>query len=88
MKSYGMKSVNRAIDEIVKLREGEEAFNEMKKIDESVSINPNWNKRWWLEEKRKELDERIREICNINGDGEEVRGASNNVVSSNKHIDN
>ena len=49
-KGFKNKSIGRAIDEIVKLREGEEAFDDMVAIDRKMSQNHNWNKVWYLEE--------------------------------------
>ena len=43
-KHWDNKSVGRAIDDIVRLREGDEAFIEMRKIDEAQSPNVNLNK--------------------------------------------
>ncbi len=58
LKSRQQKSVARAIDTIVKEREGEKKFNEMLSIDMSKKPNVNFSKVWWLEitiEKLKEF---------------------------------
>ena len=49
-KNWDKKSVGRLIDDIVKMREGEEAFTEMKEIDMRGSPNLNWHSRAWLED--------------------------------------
>ena len=49
-KNWDKKSVGRLIDDIVKMREGEEAFTEMKAIDMRGSPNLNWHSRAWLED--------------------------------------
>lgn len=49
-KNWKNKSVDMAIDDIVRSREGEEKFNEMRRINETKSANLNWGKIWWLEE--------------------------------------
>lgn len=54
-KAFNNKSVSRAIDEIVKKREGISVFNEMVKLDQKKCPNPNWNKIWWLENMIDEL---------------------------------
>ena len=41
-KGFGQKSVSRLIDDIVRLREGEKAFNEMKDIDLKGSPSETW----------------------------------------------
>jgi len=62
-KHYDNKSVKRGVDYIVFEREGKEVFDEMLKIDMSMSANVNWNKVWWLEEIKegllKEREERL-----------------------------
>jgi len=56
-KHYDNKSVKRAVDYIVMEREGDTKWNEMLKMDMSMSANFNWNKLWWLEEQRDSLTE-------------------------------
>jgi hypothetical protein len=51
-----MKSVHRAIDEMVEKR-NPEWFKKAKALDQRKSANPNFNKVWWLEEKIDELKE-------------------------------
>jgi hypothetical protein len=55
-KSNQMKSVHRAIDEMVEKR-NPEWFKKAKALDQRKSANPNFNKVWWLEEKIDELKE-------------------------------
>lgn len=54
-KHYDNKSVKRAVDYIVKEREGNVRWNSMLQIDMGMSANHNWNKVWWLEEQRDHL---------------------------------
>jgi len=49
-KHYDNKSVKRAVDMIVKAREGEKKWEEMLHIDMRKSANHDFNKVWWLEE--------------------------------------
>lgn len=49
-KNNKMKSVSRAIDMIVKTREGLKVFDEMVALDMAKSSNPDWSRRWWLED--------------------------------------
>ena len=61
-KGFNNKSIHRAVDEIVKAREGEKVFSELVAIDMAKSVNINWNKRWWLEEQLERLNRGIQEI--------------------------
>ena len=69
-KGFNNKSVARAVDAIVKEREGETTFAMLVSVDMSKSVNPNWAKRWWLEEQLERLTSerqaliRRREVCN------------------------
>ena len=54
-KHYDNKSVKRAVDSIVRDREGEAKWQEMLDCDMRMSVNYNWNKIWWLEEQRDKL---------------------------------
>ena len=54
-KHYDNKSVKRAVDEIVKQREGVEKWEEMLACDMSMGPNVNWGKIWWLEEQKERL---------------------------------
>lgn len=58
-KHYCNKSIGRAIDEIVKKREGEEFFADMVRIDMAKTANPNWCKRWWLAEITEKLTKEL-----------------------------
>ena len=49
-KKFKQKSVDRAIDDIVKQREGEDVFNEMVEKDHRNAPNSNWTRIWYLEE--------------------------------------
>jgi len=49
LKGFGQKSVHRIIDEIVRQREGQEAFNKMLLIDQCKNPNLQWNQIPWLE---------------------------------------
>jgi len=68
-KGFNNKSISRAVDEIVERREGKLAFELMVQMDMRKSVNPNWAKRWWLEEQLKGLINgreeiiRRREVC-------------------------
>ena len=48
-KHYDNKSVKRAVDMIVRAREGEKKWGEMLRIDMGMSANHDFNKVWWLE---------------------------------------
>ena len=54
-KHFDNKSVKRAVDSIVRDREGDDKWEEMLDIDMRLSVNYNWNKVWWLEEQRDKL---------------------------------
>ena len=58
-KGWKQKSVHRAIDQIVKMREGDDNFNEMESINMAGSPNHEFCKRYWLEEKLKSLVEQL-----------------------------
>ena len=68
-KGFNNKSIHRAVDEVVKHREGAGVFADLVALDMAKSVNENWNKRWWLEEQlerlKREREEikRGREIC-------------------------
>lgn len=64
-KHYDNKSVKRAVDYIVRAREGETKWEEMLAVDMGMSANPNWNKVWWLEEQKKKIEDYIErlELC-------------------------
>ncbi len=64
-KGFGMKSIHRAIDQIVIEREGIEKFNEMVELDHKKSANPNFNKVWWLEEQRGKLEGELEQLGGI-----------------------
>ena len=59
-KHFKQKSIDRAIDDIVKKREGK-YFDYMVKLDQSMTANVNWNKIWWLEEVIRGLEEELEE---------------------------
>ena len=54
-KQYDIKSVKRAVDYIVRKREGKAKWNDMLQIDMGMSANVNWGKVWWLEDQRDSL---------------------------------
>lgn len=68
-KGFNNKSIHRAVDEIVKKREGGHKFQELVDLDMAKSVNPNWSKRWWLEEQLERLNRekeniiRGRKVC-------------------------
>jgi hypothetical protein len=68
-KGFNNKSIHRAVDEIVKLREGGIGFQAMVDVDMAKSVNQNWSKRWWLEEQLERLNRETEEIKR----GREVR---------------
>lgn len=59
-KNMKNKSVDRAINEIVIKREGQDIYNRMVELDQSCGANFNWSKRWWLEEQIKILEDLIK----------------------------
>ena len=61
-KHYHQKGVDLAIYEIVKLREGEEKFNEMRTIAESLSASEVWKNITWLEEHIKKLEAQLKAL--------------------------
>ena len=61
-KHYDNKSVKRAVDYIVRAREGETKWEEMLAIDMGMSANPNWHKVWWLEEQEQILIKYIERV--------------------------
>ena len=60
-KHYDNKSVKRAVDEIVKAREGATKWNEMLECDMKMGPNHNWNKLWWLQEIKEELEDALKQ---------------------------
>ncbi len=56
-KGFKQKSIERAIDDIVKRREGEDWFKKMVEIDQKMSPNPGWQEFNWIEEQIKILEE-------------------------------
>lgn len=63
-KGFGQKSISRAIDDIVKGREGY-GFNEMYDIDKQKSANVNWSNRDWLESQLRRLTDELKSITRI-----------------------
>jgi len=57
-KHYKQKSIDRAIDDIVRQREGEEWFLNAVKVDQTMQPNVGWKKVWWLEEQLKILQQK------------------------------
>ena len=55
LKHFQFKNIHRLIDQIVISREGQSKFNEMQRINESGQPNIGWSKRYWLEEKIRQL---------------------------------
>ncbi len=58
-KGFNLKSVQRAIDDIVVAREGMEKFYEMVALDRSKANCIDFNKIWWLEEREALLKEAL-----------------------------
>ena len=58
-KHFKQKSIGRAIDDIVKKREGK-FFNLMVKIDQRMTPNIGWKKIWWLEEIITQLEKELK----------------------------
>ena len=58
-KSFNLKSIHRAIDEIVIRREGEEKFKTMVSLDQAHLLNENWRSIGWLEEQIEYLTKRL-----------------------------
>lgn len=58
-KSLDNKSISRAIDEIVKLREGSEFFNMAVSVDQTHRPNLNWKDPLWLEFQISRLEKEI-----------------------------
>jgi hypothetical protein len=56
-KCFHNKGVDLAIYDIVKLREGEAKFNEMRAIAESLAASEVWGNVLWLERHLKDLEE-------------------------------
>lgn len=50
LKGFDSKAIDVAIHEIVRKREGESTYERMKEIAMSRTANPNFSKKWWLEE--------------------------------------
>ena len=61
-KCYKQKSIDRAIDEIVRKREGDEWFDEAVRVDQSMAPNMKWKKIWWLEEIIEGLEKTLKEM--------------------------
>jgi len=59
-KHYKQKSVDRAIDDIVREREGEEWFGNMVSVDQSMKPNHGWKKVWWLKEVVQDLEKALK----------------------------
>ena len=57
-KKYKLKSIDRAIDYIVKKREGKHIFESMVKLDQSMTTNDNWKNIEWLEYEIKKLEQK------------------------------
>lgn len=68
-KKYKLKSVDIAIQEIVKRREGEDIYNRMIECDMTMGPNVNWSKVWWLEEQIDILESIKKEMENERGNG-------------------
>ncbi|KKK59055.1 hypothetical protein LCGC14_3038200, partial [marine sediment metagenome] len=58
-KGFNLKSIQRAIDDIVIVREGIEKFDEMVAMDRSKANHTDFNKIWWLEEREALLQEAL-----------------------------
>ena len=63
-KHYKQKSVDRAIDNIVKDREGKH-FDYMVRIDQTKEPNHGWKKVWWLEEQLEKLKKARRGVKSV-----------------------
>lgn len=57
LKNMNMKSIDRAIDYIVKKREGTMFFDAMVNMDMAMEPNTNWGNISWLEEQIEKLKE-------------------------------
>lgn len=64
-KSLDIKSVSRAIDEIVVRREGVEWFQQAVAEDQTLAPNINWSKVWWLEEQLERLQDELKRVKRI-----------------------
>ena len=60
-KNFKNKSVDRAIDDIVRRREGR-AFEDMRKTNETKTPNIQFNKVWWLEHVAETLESQLIEL--------------------------
>lgn len=60
-KHYKQKSVDRAIDLIVKEREGS-YYDYMVKVDQEMKPNNGWKKVWWLEEQVEMLESALESL--------------------------
>ena len=57
-KHYKQKSIDRAIDDIVREREGKKWFEHMVSVDQTMKPNNGWKKVWWLEQTVAELKQK------------------------------
>ena len=64
-KGFGQKSIARAVDSIVIMREGKEAWEAMLKIDQAKSVNNNWKSIPHLEETIKQLEILVKQLTTI-----------------------
>ena len=55
-KTYRRKAMDLRVYEIVEAREGALAFNELRKIDEGITICPEWQYLWYHQEQGERLD--------------------------------
>ena len=60
-KGFGQKSIHRAIDDIVKMREGD-FFNIMVSVDQTHRPNLLWKDITWVEAKIKELEKKLERL--------------------------
>jgi len=65
-KHFKQKSIDRAIDDIVKQREGEDHFNFMVAVDQRMEPNLNWGKIEWLEMMIEKLEAILKKEKNDN----------------------
>ncbi len=56
-KGFNNKSIGRAVDKIIIMREGQDKFDEMVSLDQCKKGFPHFNHVWWLEEQIRLLED-------------------------------